>query len=86
MKIVKKTDKYLFVQKRNGRYGVKTLKGQWINGEEKAKLLAAEGYIKLTEKAASTSTDDAETPEESNADSNSKEETPNSTTEQASVE
>lgn len=52
MEIVKKTDKYLFVKKRNGRYGVKTLKGQWINGEEKQKLLADAGLIKLTEKKA----------------------------------
>lgn len=52
MEIVKKTDKYLFVKKRNGRFGVKTLKGQWINGEEKQKLLADAGLIKLTEKKA----------------------------------
>jgi hypothetical protein len=52
MEIVKKTDKYLFVKKRNGRFGVKTLKGQWINGEEKQKLLHEAGLIKLTEKKA----------------------------------
>lgn len=52
MEIVKKTDKYLFVKKRNGRYGVKTLRGQWINGEDKVKLLAAEGFIKVQEKKA----------------------------------
>lgn len=63
MEIVKKTDKYLFVKKRNGRFGVKTLKGQWINGEEKQKLLNEAGLIKLTEKKAE------ETPAEEEASS-----------------
>lgn len=68
MEIVKKTDKYLFVKKRNGRFGVKTLKGQWINGEEKQNLLADAGLIKLTEKRAEEPAEETEAPAEDNGD------------------
>lgn len=73
MEIVKKTDKYLFVKKRNGRFGVKTLKGQWINGEEKQKLLADAGLIKLTEKRAE---EPAPSEEEAPAEGDSEESQP----------
>ncbi|MEM8594386.1 MAG: hypothetical protein AAGF06_06170 [Pseudomonadota bacterium] len=51
MKVVKKTDEYTVLQKRSERYAVKDAKGKLINGEEKAKILLAEGLIKLTEPA-----------------------------------
>lgn len=48
MKVVKKTSEYTIYAKRNGRHAVKGAAG-FINGEEKAKILLAEGLIKLTE-------------------------------------
>lgn len=45
MKIVKRTKAFLIVQKRNGRHGVKTIHGKWINGEEKIKILVKEGIL-----------------------------------------
>jgi predicted transcriptional regulator len=48
MKEVKKTSEYTIYQKRNGRHAVKGSNG-YVNGEEKAKILLAEGLIKLTE-------------------------------------
>ena len=48
MKAVKKTSEYTIYAKRNGRHAVKGAAG-YINGEEKAKILLAEGLIKLTE-------------------------------------
>lgn len=47
MKTVKKTETYTIVQKRSGRYGVKSTKGTWINKEEKVKILVAEKLITL---------------------------------------
>jgi hypothetical protein len=49
MKQVKKTSEYTIYQKRSGRYAVQGAKRQFVNGEEKAKILLAEGLIKLTE-------------------------------------
>ncbi len=49
MKLVKKTSEYTVYQKRSGRYAVQGGKHKMINGEEKAKILLAEGLIKLTE-------------------------------------
>ena len=48
MKTIKKTDDYTIYQKRNERYAVKGADSQWINGEEKAKILLAEELIKLS--------------------------------------
>ena len=47
MEVVKKTDAGTIYKKRNGRYGVKNSANKWINGEEKTKILAAEGLIKI---------------------------------------
>ena len=41
MKVVKKTSEYTIYAKRNGRHAVKGAAG-YVNGEEKAKILAAE--------------------------------------------
>ena len=49
MKLVKKTSEYAIYQKRSGRYAVQGAKRAYINGEDKAKILLAEGLIKLTE-------------------------------------
>lgn len=47
MKVVKKTSEYTIYVKGNGRHAVKNAAG-YVNGEEKAKILLAEGLIKLT--------------------------------------
>lgn len=52
MKVVKETNEYTVFQKRSGRYAVQDAKKNLINGEEKAKILLAEGLIKLTEPSA----------------------------------
>lgn len=51
METVKTTKEYTIVKKRNNRYGVKGANKKWINGEEKAKILATEGLIKLSKAA-----------------------------------
>ncbi len=52
MKAVKKTAEYTIFQKRNSRYAVKDASKKIVNGEEKVKILLAEGLIKITEPAA----------------------------------
>ena len=49
MKLIKKTDSNKIFQRRDERYAVETLSGKPVNGEEKAKILLAEGLIKVTE-------------------------------------
>ena len=50
MEIVKRTSEYTIVKKRNGRYGVQTKRGrQWINADEKVKILLEAGLIKAPE-------------------------------------
>ena len=51
MKVTKKTAEYTIYQKRNNRYAVKGANSTWLNGEDKVKVLLAEGLIKLTEPA-----------------------------------
>ena len=46
MEVVKKTNRYTIFKKRNGRYGVRSAGGAWINGEDKVKILSEEGLIK----------------------------------------
>ena len=48
METVKTTKEFKIVKKKSGRYGVKSTKGKWINGEEKVKILSAEGLIKVS--------------------------------------
>lgn len=48
MEVVKQTDEYTVIKKRSGRFGVKNAAGKWINGEEKVKILVAEGLIKAS--------------------------------------
>jgi hypothetical protein len=50
MKVVKQTDEYIILEKRNKRHAVKSRKDKsFINGEEKAKILVEAGLIKLPE-------------------------------------
>ena len=46
MEIVKKTEEYQIIKKRSGRYGVRGTDRKWVTGDEKVKILAAEGLIK----------------------------------------
>ncbi len=48
MENVKTTKEFKIFKKRNGRYGVKSAQGKWLNGEEKVKILSSEGLIKLS--------------------------------------
>lgn len=52
MKVTKKTAEYTVYQKRNNRYAVKGADSKWLNGDDKVKVLLAEGLIKLTAAAA----------------------------------
>lgn len=49
MKVVKKTDEYTIFQRRDNRYAVQDASKKAVNGEEKAKILLAEGLIKIPE-------------------------------------
>lgn len=48
MQIVEKTENFEIIKKRSGRYGVRRARGQWINGDEKEKILSKEGFVKLS--------------------------------------
>jgi hypothetical protein len=45
MKAVKKSSEYTVYQKRSGRYAVKGANAKWVNGDDKVKILVAEGLI-----------------------------------------
>jgi ribosomal protein L22 len=47
MEVVKQTKEYSVIKKRSGRFGVKNTQGKWLNGEDKVKVLLAEGLIKV---------------------------------------
>jgi hypothetical protein len=49
MKVVKKTDEYAILQRRDNRYAVIDADKRPVNGEAKAKILSAEGLIKIPE-------------------------------------
>jgi hypothetical protein len=48
----KAKEAFKLVQKRNGRWAVKGTNGKYINGEEKVKILATKGVIKVLKKKA----------------------------------
>jgi len=50
MEVVKKVNDMSIVKKRSGRFGVMDSKGKWVNGEDKTKVLLAEGLITVTAK------------------------------------
>ncbi|MBT8496449.1 MAG: hypothetical protein KJO07_25605 [Deltaproteobacteria bacterium] len=45
MKAVKTSSEYTVYQKRSGRYAVKNAGRKWVNGDDKVKILVAEGLI-----------------------------------------
>ncbi|TGD76119.1 hypothetical protein E4634_00795 [Mangrovimicrobium sediminis] len=47
MKLVKKTDDYSIYQRRDERYAVKDANKNAVNGEEKVKILVAEGLVEV---------------------------------------
>lgn len=49
MEIIKRTGEYTIVKKRNGRYGVQGKGRQWINADDKVKILMEAGLIKAPE-------------------------------------
>jgi hypothetical protein len=49
VKKIKQTNEYGIFQKRSGRYAVRDVKKQWVHGEDKTKVLLAEGLVKLPE-------------------------------------
>lgn len=48
MEIVKKTDTYMIVKKRSGRFGVRSMNRSWINGPEKERILSEAGLLDKT--------------------------------------
>ena len=59
MKVVKKTDEYAILQRRDNRYAVVDADKRPVNGEAKAKILSAEGLIKIPEPKAAPVEDEA---------------------------
>lgn len=50
-KAAKKTkEAFKLVKKRSGRWSVKGANGKFINGEEKVKILASKGLVKVLKK------------------------------------
>jgi hypothetical protein len=69
MEIVKQTEEYQIIKKRSGRYGVRGADRRWIGGDEKVKILIAEGLIKAPEpKAEPEAEPDADAGADANAD------------------
>lgn len=49
MKLVKKTAEYAIFERNDKRYAIRSAAKKWINGEEKVKILQAEGLLKKPE-------------------------------------
>ena len=64
MEVVKQTKEFTVVKKRSGRYGVKNAKGKWVNGDDKVKVLVAEGLVKQVVKQAPPAEETTEAPAE----------------------
>lgn len=74
MKVVKKTDEYTIMQRRDNRYAVVDGSKKPINGQDKAKILFDEGLIKIPEpKAAEPEPVEEAATEESAAEESSEE-------------
>ena len=52
MKLIKKTDDYSIYQRGDDRYAVKDAGKKPVNGDDKVRILLAEGLIKVAEPAA----------------------------------
>jgi hypothetical protein len=70
MKLVKKTPEYSIFARGDDRYAVKDASKKPVNGEEKVKILLAEGLIKVTEPSAPAEPE----PEEASAEEGAAEE------------
>ncbi len=46
MKLIKKTAEYSVLERRDGRYAVKSKKGKMINGDDKVAILVTEKLVK----------------------------------------
>ena len=46
MKVIKKTKDYVIYQKGSGRYAIKDADKNWVNADEKIKILLAEKLVK----------------------------------------
>ena len=68
MKVVKKTDEYAILQRRDNRYAVVDSNKSPINGSDKAKILSAEGLIKIPEPKAAAAEEEAPAEESAEAE------------------
>ena len=59
MKLIKKTGDYSIYARGDSRYAVKNSDKQPVNGDEKVKILLAEGLIKVTEPSAPAEPEEA---------------------------
>ncbi len=79
MKEVKTSGEYKIYEKRSGRYAIKDSKKQYVNGDEKAGILASAGLVTIPEPKKPQPVEENAAPEESNAEAaaqESVEETP----------
>jgi len=60
MKLIKKTAEYSIYQRGDERYAVKDADKKPVNGDEKVRVLLAEGLIKVTEPSAPAEPEPAE--------------------------
>ena len=68
MTLIKKTAEYSIFQRGDNRYAVRDAARQAVNGDEKVRILRAEGLIKIAA-AAAPAEPQPETPEEASAPS-----------------
>ena len=78
MKVIKKTKDYIIYQKSSGRYAIKDADKNWVNADEKVKILLAEKLIKAVVPAPAPKEPVEEAPalEEASAEEASAEEAP----------
>ena len=85
MKVIKKTKDYIIYQKSSGRYAIKNADKNWVNADEKIKILLAEKLIKTvapapapkkTEEAPAAPVEEAAVAEEAPAEEAPAEEAP----------
>lgn len=75
MEIVKTTEEYQIIKKRNGRFGVRRTNRQWVTGEDKLNILVAEGLVKApAPKPAEEPAEEAESSEDASDEAEASEE------------
>lgn len=60
MKLIKKTAEYSVLERRDGRYAVKSKNGKMINGDDKVAILVAESLVKAPEPKAEEASSEEE--------------------------